>query len=281
MRFNVSERWCHFTMIFIVTLRRPASVTDVWLCFSCRQFQLQQNRPAQSYSNVSDCSAVCRCAGSLPSVVLQLTVKLTIKVNMYLWTEALSACSCGIKCSEMFKDLNVCVCQMSLVDLGKRLLEAARKGQDDEVRNLMANGAPFTTDWVRLAAVWSDSSVRVTAGSTWFNVLYSLTWENPRCCSPSQSVQSKHTHITTVPSEPQQPVFMLVMVFLLHADILSETKQKLWEWSLCSSPHTHKQKYTKKQNKRDIWERNWICLTLTETRPQPSPWGSRSSCGCI
>ncbi|XP_028453208.1 GA-binding protein subunit beta-2a isoform X2 [Perca flavescens] len=42
---------------------------------------------------------------------------------------------------------------MSLVDLGKRLLEAARKGQDDEVRNLMANGAPFTTDWVRLQRV--------------------------------------------------------------------------------------------------------------------------------
>lgn len=39
---------------------------------------------------------------------------------------------------------------MSLVDLGKRLLEAARKGQDDEVRSLMANGAPFTTDWVSL-----------------------------------------------------------------------------------------------------------------------------------
>ncbi|XP_051999549.1 GA-binding protein subunit beta-1-like isoform X2 [Xyrauchen texanus] len=37
---------------------------------------------------------------------------------------------------------------MSLVDLGKRLLEAARKGQDDEVRLLMANGAPFTTDWL-------------------------------------------------------------------------------------------------------------------------------------
>lgn len=37
---------------------------------------------------------------------------------------------------------------MSLVDLGKRLLEAARKGEDDEVRTLMANGAPFTTDWV-------------------------------------------------------------------------------------------------------------------------------------
>uniref|UniRef100_A0A670ZD41 GA binding protein transcription factor subunit beta 2 n=1 Tax=Pseudonaja textilis TaxID=8673 RepID=A0A670ZD41_PSETE len=37
---------------------------------------------------------------------------------------------------------------MSLVDLGKKLLEAARQGQDDEVRLLMANGAPFTTDWV-------------------------------------------------------------------------------------------------------------------------------------
>ncbi|XP_078540882.1 GA-binding protein subunit beta-1 isoform X3 [Lissotriton helveticus] len=38
--------------------------------------------------------------------------------------------------------------QMSLVDLGKKLLEAARSGQDDEVRVLMANGAPFTTDWL-------------------------------------------------------------------------------------------------------------------------------------
>ncbi|KAL6479597.1 hypothetical protein MHYP_G00130300 [Metynnis hypsauchen] len=38
--------------------------------------------------------------------------------------------------------------KMSLVDLGKKLLEAARSGQDDEVRILMANGAPFTTDWL-------------------------------------------------------------------------------------------------------------------------------------
>lgn len=53
---------------------------------------------------------------------------------------------------------------MSLVDLGKRLLEAARKGQDDEVRTLMANGAPFTTDWVRLlggkAAGWGGGQER-------------------------------------------------------------------------------------------------------------------------
>uniref|UniRef100_A0A669QI08 GA binding protein transcription factor subunit beta 2 n=1 Tax=Phasianus colchicus TaxID=9054 RepID=A0A669QI08_PHACC len=37
---------------------------------------------------------------------------------------------------------------MSLVELGKQLLEAARKGEDDEVRTLMASGAPFTTDWL-------------------------------------------------------------------------------------------------------------------------------------
>ncbi|KAK2181199.1 hypothetical protein NP493_407g05030 [Ridgeia piscesae] len=37
---------------------------------------------------------------------------------------------------------------MSLVDLGKRLLEAAKLGQTDEVRTLMSNGAPFTTDWL-------------------------------------------------------------------------------------------------------------------------------------
>ncbi|XP_063803062.1 GA-binding protein subunit beta-2 isoform X2 [Pseudophryne corroboree] len=34
------------------------------------------------------------------------------------------------------------------LDLGKRLLEAARNGEDDEVRLLMQNGAPFTTDWL-------------------------------------------------------------------------------------------------------------------------------------
>lgn len=45
---------------------------------------------------------------------------------------------------------------MSLVDLGKKLLEAARAGQDDEVRILMANGAPFTTDWVSVCV--SDSA---------------------------------------------------------------------------------------------------------------------------
>ncbi|KAM6365064.1 GA-binding protein subunit beta-2 isoform 2-T4 [Pluvialis apricaria] len=40
---------------------------------------------------------------------------------------------------------------MSLVDLGKRLLEAARKGEDDKVRKLVARGAPFTTDWLGMS----------------------------------------------------------------------------------------------------------------------------------
>ncbi|XP_029308031.1 LOW QUALITY PROTEIN: GA-binding protein subunit beta-2b [Cottoperca gobio] len=37
---------------------------------------------------------------------------------------------------------------MSLVHLGQQLLEAVRSGQDDDVKALMANGAPFTTDWL-------------------------------------------------------------------------------------------------------------------------------------
>ncbi|XP_076438945.1 uncharacterized protein LOC143277881 [Babylonia areolata] len=37
---------------------------------------------------------------------------------------------------------------MSLVDLGKRLLDAAKRGDTDSVRALMSNGAPFTTDWL-------------------------------------------------------------------------------------------------------------------------------------
>ncbi|XP_071583460.1 GA-binding protein subunit beta-2 isoform X5 [Heliangelus exortis] len=49
-------------------------------------------------------------------------------------------------CRAFSKPLFPCP-KMSLVDLGKRLLEAARKGEDDEVRELMARGAPFTTDW--------------------------------------------------------------------------------------------------------------------------------------
>lgn len=36
----------------------------------------------------------------------------------------------------------------SLVDLGKRLLDAAKNGDVEEVKSLMNNGAPFTTDWV-------------------------------------------------------------------------------------------------------------------------------------
>jgi GA-binding protein transcription factor beta len=37
---------------------------------------------------------------------------------------------------------------INLVDLGKKLLEASRNGETDEVRALMQSGAPFTTDWL-------------------------------------------------------------------------------------------------------------------------------------
>lgn len=37
---------------------------------------------------------------------------------------------------------------LSLVDLGKQLLESAKNGETDEVRQLMTSGAPFTTDWL-------------------------------------------------------------------------------------------------------------------------------------
>ncbi|CAL8094783.1 unnamed protein product [Calicophoron daubneyi] len=39
----------------------------------------------------------------------------------------------------------------SLVDLGKRLLDAAKNGDVEEVKNLMNNGAPFTTDWLGIS----------------------------------------------------------------------------------------------------------------------------------
>ncbi|KAH8023510.1 hypothetical protein HPB51_014759 [Rhipicephalus microplus] len=39
---------------------------------------------------------------------------------------------------------------LSLVDLGKQLLECARNGETEEVRQLMTSGAPFTTDWLRM-----------------------------------------------------------------------------------------------------------------------------------
>ena len=38
--------------------------------------------------------------------------------------------------------------QMSLVELGKRLLAASRDGDSEDVRLLITKGAPFTTDWL-------------------------------------------------------------------------------------------------------------------------------------
>lgn len=37
---------------------------------------------------------------------------------------------------------------LSIMDLGKQLLECAKEGQTAKVHDLMCRGAPFTTDWV-------------------------------------------------------------------------------------------------------------------------------------
>lgn len=39
---------------------------------------------------------------------------------------------------------------IGVMELGKRLLLAAKEGNTESVRNLMKGGAPFATDWVRL-----------------------------------------------------------------------------------------------------------------------------------
>lgn len=36
----------------------------------------------------------------------------------------------------------------NILDLGKKLLDACKAGETDEVRSLMESGAPFTTDWL-------------------------------------------------------------------------------------------------------------------------------------
>lgn len=37
---------------------------------------------------------------------------------------------------------------VSIMDLGKQLLECAKEGETKKVHELMCRGAPFTTDWV-------------------------------------------------------------------------------------------------------------------------------------
>lgn len=38
--------------------------------------------------------------------------------------------------------------EVGVMELGKRLLLAAKEGNTETVRNLMKGGAPFATDWV-------------------------------------------------------------------------------------------------------------------------------------
>jgi len=55
--------------------------------------------------------------------------------------------------------------KLSLVDLGKRLLEASRNGQAEVVKDLMQNGAPFTTDWVGCKSLLSIGELCQVNGS--------------------------------------------------------------------------------------------------------------------
>lgn len=50
---------------------------------------------------------------------------------------------------------------LSIMDLGKQLLECAKDGQTSKVHDLMCRGAPFTTDWV-CALQQFNSIVRLT-----------------------------------------------------------------------------------------------------------------------
>ncbi|KAG1714717.1 GA-binding protein subunit beta-1 [Nymphon striatum] len=52
---------------------------------------------------------------------------------------------------------------MSLVDLGKKLLESAKSGESEDVTLLMTNGAPFTTDWEILKLQLGSSPLHLAA----------------------------------------------------------------------------------------------------------------------
>ncbi|XP_064421983.1 GA-binding protein subunit beta-1 isoform X3 [Latimeria chalumnae] len=78
--------------------------------------------------------------------MLSICLFQTLLKKTYLYHEVEGRYICSVQSSDFLSSHYLI--QMSLVDLGKKLLEAARAGQDDEVRILMANGAPFTTDWL-------------------------------------------------------------------------------------------------------------------------------------
>lgn len=65
-------------------------------------------------------------------------------------------------------------------DLGKRLLEAARLGHSEEVTNLMKNGAPLTTDWVRILNILVGFSCAMLYSWLCFEAYGQIKWlQNP------------------------------------------------------------------------------------------------------
>lgn len=67
---------------------------------------------------------------------------------------------------------------MSLVDLGKKLLDSARIGETEDVRLLMGNGAPFTTDWVSIVVHATNSNIFGPCMPIWPNSKFSAEFND-------------------------------------------------------------------------------------------------------
>lgn len=64
---------------------------------------------------------------------------------------------------------------VSIMDLGKQLLESAREGQTARVHDLMCRGAPFTTDWVDIANIHFVFRAKIMI------IELNFSWGNQRC----------------------------------------------------------------------------------------------------
>lgn len=65
---------------------------------------------------------------------------------------------------------------ISVMDLGKLLLQYAKDGDTAKVHELMSRGAPFTTDWV------SRNMQYFAAGAKWrFSLVFVFSWARRHC----------------------------------------------------------------------------------------------------
>lgn len=78
---------------------------------------------------------------------------------------------------------------VSIMDLGKQLLENAREGHTTKVHDLMCRGAPFTTDWVCFLRI----STKLSPFSPLIKSIIDLncSWVNQRCIWLLKIITSK------------------------------------------------------------------------------------------